>query len=333
MTIFRDYIGLLPRAYGNIHVRKNHKDIFLFATARGGSTWMMEILASQAGFKYYDEPFNIRRPAVQFAGLLHEWREIMPDAGRDDDLIRFLQELQQNRHRFMNPPPFRRNHRFLTNRIVFKIHGLEHLINEIKTRCNGSIVYLLRHPIPTTLSRHVLPRLDHFIASCHFHNNYLDEKQIQEIFKIHCHGDRFQRGILSWCFENLIQLRHADTRDWLVLTYEELLLNPEGTCRTLAERLSLPDVDRMLAAINTPAANITMSKQDTLNILKNSDDQKRRYALVTKWMDKVSSDDQRKCFEILELFGLDTYSRDRSVAHERYLLHPDTVAPSNSAVN
>jgi hypothetical protein len=286
---------------------------------------MMEILASQPGFKYYDEPFNIRRPNVQHAGLIQEWREIMPDAGRGADLIRFLQDLQRNRYRFMNPPPFRRHHRLVTDRIVFKIHGLEHLINEVKESCDGQILFLLRHPIPTTLSRHVFPRLDHFIASCHFQNNYLDEMQVREIRKIHCGGTDFQRGILSWCFENLIQLRFAETRDWLLVTYEELLLNSEKTCHILAEHLSLPRVDTMISAVNTPAANIKMSKQDTLNILKDSDEHKRKYALVTKWKGKINDTDERKCFEILELFGLDAYRYNRVVAHDRYLHHADTV--------
>jgi hypothetical protein len=322
--ILKEYIGLVLRSFGNIHLRKDHKDIFLFATARGGSTWLMEILASQPGLKYYDEPFNIRRSNVQYAGVIHEWRDVMPDAGRGDELVQFLRDLQRNRYRFMNPPPFRRHHRLLTDRIVFKIHGLEHLINDIKQQCNGSVVYLLRHPIPTTLSRHVLPRLDHFVASCHYQKNYLDENQIREIRRIHCNGNAFQRGILSWCFENLVQLRFADTRDWLVVTYEELLLNSEKACKTIAERLSLPRVDTMLRAINTPAANIKMSKQDTLNILRDSDEQKRKYAMVTKWRDKISAEDEHRCFEILDLFGLDAYRHNRIVAHDRYLLHADT---------
>jgi len=322
----KEHLGLFLRSIGNIHTKGDHRDIFLFATARGGSTWMMEILASQPGFKYYDEPFNIRRSNVQHAGLVHEWREVMPDAGRSADLIRFLQELQLNQHRFMNPAPFRRHHRFRTNRIVFKIHGLEHLINDIKSSCNGQIVFLLRHPIPTTLSRYVFPRLDHFIASCHYQQNYLDDSQIREIRRIHCGGSNFQRGILSWCFENMIPLRFADSQDWLTVTYEELLLNPEKTCHSMAETLTLPRVDMMLHAINTPAANIKMSKQDTLNILKDSDEQMRRHALVSKWKGKASADEEKQCFEILELFGLDVYRHGRLVAHDRYLHHPDTAS-------
>lgn len=325
MPPIREYLGLLLRSLGNIHAPGGQKDLFLFATARGGSTWMMEILASQPGFKYYDEPFNIRRPNVQYARLIREWREIMPDAGRETDLIRFIQELQNNRHRFMNPAPFRRHHRFRTDRIVFKIHGLEHLINDIKSSCNGQIVFLLRHPIPTTLSRHVFPRLDHFIASCHYQRNYLDENQMREIRRIHCGGDHFQRGVLSWCFENIIPLRHADTHDWMIVTYEELLLNPEKLCQSMAQRLALPRVDLMLRAIDTPAANIKMSKQDTHAILKDQDEQKRRHALLAKWQDKIGPAEEKKCFEILELFGLDVYRAGRLVAHDRYLHFSDTA--------
>lgn len=331
MTTLRDYIGLLPRALGNLHLKGRNKDIFLFATARGGSTWMMEILASQPGFKYYDEPFNVRRPNVQYAGVVREWREIMPDAGREADLIRFLQELQVNRHRYMNPLPFRHQHRFITNRIVFKIHGLEHLINEIGSACQGQIVFLLRHPIPTTLSRYVFPRLDHFIASCHYQKNYLNDAQMREIRQIFCSGDNFQRGILSWCFENMISLRFAETRDWLFVTYEELLLNSAKTCQTLADRLQLPRVDAMLQAIDTPAANIKMSKQDTLKILQDSNELKRKLGMVKKWRDKVSDQDQKRCFEILHLFGLDAYQPNRLVAHDRYLHHSDTLSVAQQA--
>lgn len=331
MIPLKEHLALLLRSLANIHSRGPENDIFLFATARGGSTWMMEILASQPGFKFYDEPFNVRRPNVQYAGVVREWREIMPEAGREADLIRFLQDLQVNRHRYMNPLPFRRQHRLVTNRIVFKIHGLEHLINEIGSACQGQIVFLLRHPIPTTLSRYVFPRLDHFIASCHYQKNYLDDAQIREIRQIFCSGDNFQRGILSWCFENMIPLRFAETKHWLFVTYEELLLNSAKTCQTLAERLQLPRVDVMLRAIDTPAANIKMSKQDTLKILQDSNALKRKMGMVKKWRDKVSDQDQKRCFEILHLFGLDAYQADRLVAHDRYLHHGDTLSVAQQA--
>ena len=286
---------------------------------------MMEIISSQPGIKYYDEPVNIRRENVQRTKLFPEWRDIMPDSQRNDDIVRYIQDLQKNHYAFLNPVPFRRNHRFSTNRIVFKIHALEHMINEIKDRCNGQILYLLRHPIPTTLSRNELPRLERFMLSCYHRSAFLDDNQTKEIWNIYCKGSKLQKGILLWCFENFVPLRYSDTRDWLILTYEELLLNPKKLCQTVANFLELPRVDLMIRAINTPAANIKLSRQDTFDILNDTNEQKRRSAMVTKWKAKVSDADERSSIDILELFGLDSYQYNRFIAHDRHLHSPETA--------
>lgn len=325
MFKFKESIGSTLRSISNLHRPGNKKDIFLFATARGGSTWMMEIMASQPGIKYYDEPVNIRRPNVQRTGVFRDWLDIMPDGRRGEDILQFFLDLQKNRYGYLNPAPFRRNYRLKTDRIVFKLHALEHMINELKERCNGQVLFLLRHPIPTTLSRHEFPRLERFLLSCYHRSEYLDDHQINEAWNLYCKGSKLQRGILSWCFENFIPLLHADQKDWLILTYEELLLNPEKLCQTMSTSLDLPRIDLMLHALNTPAANIKMSKQETLAILDERDEQVRRRNLVTKWKSKVSEAEERSCFDILSLFGLDTYQFQRAVAHDRYLHHPDTL--------
>lgn len=326
MLSLKTKLGYLLRAGLNFHRPGGEKDIFLFATARGGSTWMMEILASQPGMKFYDEPLNIRRSNVQHTGLFKDWREIMPDGGRRDDIIDYLKALQENRYRFMNPLPFRWNHRFVTDRIVFKMHGVEHLINDIKSECNGSVVFLLRHPIPTTLSRYTFPRLDQFVLSCHYEREYLDAAQVREIRRIYCQGDKLQRGVLSWCFENLVPLRFSDTADWVTITYEEMLLNSERMCRLLAQRLNLPDVETLVAAVNRPAANIAMSGKDTHNVLRDPDEQNRKRSLVKKWKNKLTEAEEKACFDVLDLFGIDAYRPTSFTAHERYLHFSDTSA-------
>ena len=69
------------KTISNIHIQGDKKNIFLFATPRGGSTWVMEILASQPGMKYYDEPFSIRRPNVQKVSRFTKWEDLMPEGG------------------------------------------------------------------------------------------------------------------------------------------------------------------------------------------------------------------------------------------------------------
>ena len=81
----------------------------------------------------------------------------------------------------------------------------------------------------------------------------------------------------------------------------------------------------MIRAINTPAANIKLSRQDTFDILNDTNEQKRRSAMVTKWKAKVSDADERSSIDILELFGLDSYQYNRFIAHDRHLHSPETA--------
>lgn len=313
------------KVISNVHIQGKKKNIFLFATPRGGSTWVMEILASQPGIKHFDEPFSIRRDNVLKVGRFQRWEDLMPEAGRDDDIIDYIQDLSNNNIGIMNPAPFRKHHRFLTNRIVFKIHELEHLINKIEKKCNGQVVYLLRHPIPTSLSRNMLPRLDLYLNSPIYRERYLTKEQLKEGQNIFKSGSNLQKGVLAWCLENIIPLKYSDTNDWLIVSYEEILLNPVNTCEIMAKKLDYSRADLMLNMVDCPAVNINMSAKQTADILKDSDAERRRRKLVTKWKVRVTEEDEIQCFEIMSLFGLDAYSKESYVASEKYILHADTL--------
>jgi Sulfotransferase family len=296
-------------ALSNVHRQGPEQNILLFATPRGGSTWVMEILASQPGVKYFDEPFNIRRANVAHTKLFSGWEDLMPETNSTDALVGYINDLAANRYPHMNPPPFRPLHRFRTNRIVFKIHELEHLVGTLATRCNAQVVYLLRHPVPTTLSRVVFPRLEMFLGSPYYRGIIGDERTLREIERIVANGSHLERGIVSWCYENLVPLRHRDF-DGLFVTYEELVVNPVRSCDLLLERLRFRHREAMLAAFDQPAANIEMSKTVTRSTFADPDGRKRRTYLVTKWLQRVTSAECAAVSSILQLFGIETYTAD-----------------------
>lgn len=316
----KDWIKIIS----NIHFKGEQGDIFLFATPRGGSTWVMEILASQPKMKYFDEPFNIRRENVKRDDRFHNWEDLMPDSDNKKRIVQYINELSANKVGVMNPAPFRKHYRLLTNRVVFKVHELGYMVNTIEKECNGNILYLLRHPIPTSLSRKVFPRLELLINSEVFREKYLDQQQVEVAQKLFEKGTHLQRGMLAWCIENLVALKHSDTSKWLFLSYEELLLNPQKTCETMASYLKLPRVDLMLRALDQPSVNINMSGKNTHDILQDDNLERRRSKLVTKWKDKVSPAEEKECFEVFNLFGIDAYALDRFIASDKYLHHSDT---------
>lgn len=311
------------KAVSNLHRQGPLPNVFLFATARGGSTWVMEILASQPGMKYYDEPFNIRRDNVARTGLFSDWASLMPDTGDPERVIGFLKGLVAGEYPHMNPPPFRPHHRLRTDRVVFKIHEMEHLIGRIARECGGQVVYLLRHPIPTTLSRAVFPRLELFLSSRFYADVIGDAARLREIQRLGHEGSRLQKGVVSWCYENLIPLRHRDF-DGLFVTYEELVLNPVQSCDLFLQRLQFTDREAMLAAFGRAAANISMSGATTADVISTADQRTRNEYLVSRWQARVSDQDRADVTAVMELFGLDVYTGDKVLPHPRYLHFPDT---------
>ena len=312
------------KAVSNLHRQGDLPNVFLFATARGGSTWVMEILASQPGMKFYDEPFNIRRDNVSQTGLFPTWDTLMPDTGDADAIVGYLNGLVSGAYPFMNPPPFRPHHRLLTNRVVFKIHEMEHLIGRIERECNGQIVYLLRHPIPTTLSRTQLPRLDLFLASRYYDEILGEGARRDEIKHLGRQGTPLQKGVVSWCYENLIPLTQPSS-SWLFVTYEELVVNPEKCCDLFLERLRFSDRPAMLEAFGRAAVNIGMSSADTLAAMSQADKRARASGLVNRWRAKTSDADRTAVSHIMRLFGLDAYTGEETLAHARYLHFQDTA--------
>lgn len=323
-------LRFLARRLANVHSPGSEPDVFLFATPRGGSTWLMEIIASQPGMKYYDEPLNPRRPDVAHGGWIRDFQALMPETADPERIVEFLRGLQQGKHGYMNPTPCRPGHRLLTDRIVFKIHEIEHLMGAVTRECNAVAVCLLRHPISNSLSRHALPRLELFLASPFYSELLGDDSRVNEIRRIAASGNHLQRALVSWCYENFLALK-SPPPGLLMVTYEELVLSPESSCDLLIRRLRLPDRRRMLAAFDRPASNIAMSGPGTAAAMGGADPAERRLRLVSRWRDEVGPRDIAQAAEVMLLFGLDAYSPDGLLAKPRYLHFQDTVALAGGA--
>lgn len=320
----RDRVRYAARRASNVHVPDGEPDIFLFATPRGGSTWLMEIIASQPGMKFYDEPLNPRRADVAHGGWIRDYETLMPDSGDAGRVVEFLRGLQRGRHGYMNPTPLRPLHRFRTSRIVFKIHEIEHLMGAVTEQCGGIAVCLVRHPIATSLSRRSLPRLDLFLGSEHY-SSLLGDARMAEARRIAASGSHLQRAAVSWCFENFEALT-ATPPGFLLVAYEELVLNPGRAADLLLRHLSLPDRDRMIEAFGRPASNISMSGVGTASALRRGASDDTRLHLVTKWQAAVTSRETDQVDAILSVFGLDAYEAAEVLPARRFLHFEDTRA-------
>ena len=59
-----EYVKRIIENNNNIHKPDGRPNVLLFSTPRSGSTWLMELILTQSGFKPCDEPFDLRQRHV-----------------------------------------------------------------------------------------------------------------------------------------------------------------------------------------------------------------------------------------------------------------------------
>jgi hypothetical protein len=291
----------------NIHRPDGRPNVFIFSTPRSGSTWLMELILTQPGFKPCSEPFNLAVPAVRENlarfGIV-DWADFHgPRASVA--LKAYMGGFFNGRLTFKNPFPHRNYFRFVTRRIIFKIlHAGEDRISWFRDTFNGRIVLLLRHPIAVSLSREVCPRLEARLNSDY--SRHFTAAQLKAAKTILASGTKLERGVLDWSLQNAVALRSA-TADWTVISYEQLVLEPEPVIQLLARRLDLPNPERFLRRLGVPSASTYKSDERTRTVLAHSATERANQWLVNKWREKVGEDEERRAMNIVEQFDISVY--------------------------
>lgn len=295
----------LFRAFTSVHRPGKLPHVFLFTTPRSGSTWLMELIWSQPGFKAVNEPFDLRVPLVRKHLGIDTWEELQNDASLP--LIhRYIGGYCANKIHTTEPAPWlNRYYKPVTRRIVFKvIHGGESRLSWFQDTFGGKVIFFVRHPVAVTLSRKELPRLNAHVNSDF--SRHFTVAQLELAKSIIRDGSELQKGVLDWCFQNALPLREKQP-DWVVLSYEQLVLQPERVVKYLAEKLSLPDKERMVELLGRASGVKRKSNEETKQLLDEGSSESKRQRLVSKWKDKVSDDEEYDAMRILEVFGIDAY--------------------------
>ena len=301
------------KALANRHRPDGSPNVFVFTMPRSGSTWLMELIGDQPGFKTCSEPLNIRLPLVRRYLGARRWHDLH-EPWLTEPMQRYFDAFCNGSLHFLDPIPLRSNvYRFSSRRIVFKvIHGGEERMSWFRDSFNGRIVYLLRHPIPVALSHEVYPRLNAYVDSPY--GRHFDPAQIEFARRIIASGTELEKGVLAWCFENAVPLR-TRTPDWTVFSYEQLVLEPRPIVERLIERLDLDDPDRMVRNLDRASGVKRKSDAATQALLERRDEDARR-RLVDKWRRRVDPDQEARLMGILDRFGIDAYRAGDDLPHE-----------------
>lgn len=286
------------------HSPSGEPNVFVHSMPRSGSTWLMELILTQPGFTYYNEPLNVRKDAVREHLGVSDWTALHQSDFKEK-LGPYINKLCSGTirdPRFNRPSPLSPFYRPITRRVVFKIiHGAEEHINWLSETCNGRVVFLIRHPVAVSVSRKVSPKLN-TILDTDFGRKFT-VPQLKIARRIIATDDHFSRGVLDWCLRNSIALQSM-TDDWVVLTYEQLIIDPEPAVDRLASRLELARPDRIMSQLSVPSRSTNLSTASTREVLRDERDPAGKQWLVEKWKQKVSSEQLNFVAEMLDAFDM-----------------------------
>lgn len=310
----RQFIEHTLKRFSNVHNQDGVlPNALIISTPRSGSTWLMELIWSQPGFKICNEPLNIRRKEIAGTLGMNTFSKLYDDSNKAE-ILNYFSVINNGGHGFLNPSPLRKYHRFRTNRIAYKvINAGEDMVDDIAGVTQSKVIYLIRHPFTVSLSRKVLPRLEVLSADPMLERMGMEDKDlVNEVLQ---NGTYLEKAVLAWCLENKLAL-HYKKNDWIIFTYEQLVVDPVPVIELLARELNLPLTDRMIEGLNVPSAVTVQSESGTSGQIRSV----ARNQLVSKWKERISEEQAVHLWRIVDAFGLDIYNKDSSLPVKAYTI-------------
>lgn len=320
------------------HRETGKKDIFIFSTFRSGSTWLAEIIKSQPKVKFpissnkieflndIDDYYKTIKPRPFYIYLSAEEKQVLKD---------YIKKTSRGQlvygRRYTDL--FSRYHSFITERSVFRLLRSSYLLDWFNNNFDIHIIYLFRHPIAASLSRKKIwenssnpsywsPNNDYFLKSDYIRKNYLNSKLRRYLKEKLKSCTQLEKFITTWCLENLPVIRKVQSMkhrpEFIVLTYEDLLMNPEKVITFLCRKLDLEDEQKMKSQLQIPSSTVRYSDDRTKNKFEN-----RTYDqeyLLKKWKNEVSDETEKSIFAVLKKFRVEIYREGDFMPDPEYLV-------------
>lgn len=287
-------------------VRPNQRPIFIFSTRRSGSTLLLQMLHSQPGVDYIDEPLNLWRLHPYLDRLPHPSHGYFITLTPDDEekLYDYMQDLLTGRIRFRQRGNLLDPGRtFLVQRFVVKNINATPLIDWFAEWFDAYIVYLLRHPgavAESLVRRGWGSATAAYLEDRLICKRYLSSELVRYAQRVLEQGDTFQKCVIEWCLDNLRPQAVWKERPRLTLSYEEVVLRPLKMSKLICDRLGMPNPMRMAQVIASPSRTATTySRYDIV--------EKGPQHLVERWLGRIEKDNLKHMQEALDIFEVQVY--------------------------
>ena len=224
--------------------------LLLNASGRSGSTWLAEILNYRNDFRVIFEPFHPYRSISLFQGLTQ--REYLVEQGDKPTLEKGIELVLSGRIRHAWVDHLNRRIR-VERRLIKTIRANLMLPFIQRYYPQVKIVFLIRHPLPTVLSRIRMgwkPLLDDFTTQPQF---CADFGYLLKNHETRC-DSLLEKHLHSWCLEHHVPLKLLRNDNVHVVFYEDLVADPMRTCEELFSFVGLEMDESLSGRLNSPSA-------------------------------------------------------------------------------
>lgn len=292
------------------------KTVFLSSGARTGSTWVSEIINFENDYRFLFEPFSMVVPLrPSWAPQLvpdDRLRYIRPDCD-DPDLIGQAERVISGRFRHPEVDQYNYNLKIAFDKRLVKETKSNLYLKWLHRRFpQMKLLLLMRHPIPTVLSRmHAVADFDRSRRDAEYRSLMFGQP---ELFEDHLAPFRdvlesatsvVEQRLAVWCVQNFVPLRQFAAGEVHVMFYESLCVDPATELRRLYAFLG-DDLDdarlaRAMRRLRRPSSTIHRELKAF----------PEGWDVVSRWQSEATSEDVASAKRLLGAFGLDAiYGED-----------------------
>ncbi|PWI31506.1 hypothetical protein DI383_02225 [Flavobacteriaceae bacterium LYZ1037] len=247
--------------------------ILIFSEARGGSTWLMELLKNIPGVIINWEPLHVNKGVVPKA-FKFGWRPYLPVDTKDGKYMSLFSNIfilkiyNKWTTRFIFWKDLKKSKHVLT-KFVRANQSLPWVVNTFP-KLNHKPIFLLRHPITTCVSRlksfegvssGSISKLKHdanFVEpDCINNERFILHKEYINNLKT-----KLEVEIAIWCINNANIIVHKDRNKWLTVYYEDLVLYPMKTIQTTLKGINIKFEEGYFENINFSKPSISNYQKD-----------------------------------------------------------------------
>jgi len=262
--------------------------ITIFASPRGGSTWMANILMTLPGTALIYEPL-FRNAYPELSELNFDWNQHIPQSDNWPEAHEFFRKLLNRQ--IVNVKIYRRN-RFRdvpkSNLFIYKIVRGNLLLPWLVDRFDVMPILLIRHPCSVVASQ-----LNHpgWRWVDKFSKYYIPQGRGNAVWKPYVSifkHIREKEEVLAaeWAMLNKYVIDHPyNNKRWITVSYEGMLINPEKELKRVFGRIGRPVPDNISGVVKHP-----VNTKDSLSgefIRKGDQLEAWRHRLTGKQIERV----------------------------------------------